>query len=61
MAKKRTVGRPSLGAQPTNVRLTEDLRERIRALVGDRGMAQFIRDAVEHELDRQEKAAKNHG
>lgn len=58
MAKTKTVGRPALGGYPTNVRLTEDLRERIRSLVGDRGMAQFIRDAIEHELERREKAAK---
>ena len=58
MAKKKPIGRPSLGGYATNVRLTEDLRERIRVLVGDRGMAQFIRDAIEHELDRREKSAK---
>jgi predicted DNA-binding protein len=38
------------------VRLSEEVRERIRAIVGDSGMAAFIREAVERELKRREKA-----
>lgn len=52
----RRMGRPSLGIKPTLVRLSEEVRERIRALVGDSGMAAFIREAVERELKRREKA-----
>lgn len=44
-----------MGIKPTQVRLSEEIRERIRALVGDNGMAQFIREAVERELKRREK------
>jgi hypothetical protein len=36
------------------VGLTEDVRKRIIALVGLRRMAQFIREAVERELQRRE-------
>lgn len=49
-------GRPSLGVQPTVVRLSNETRERIRALVGDRGMSKFIREAVDRELDQRERA-----
>ena len=51
----RRMGRPPLGIKPTLVRLSEEVRERIRALVGDSGMAGFIREAVERELTRREK------
>jgi len=49
------MGRPPLNAKMTAVRLSEETRERIRALVGDSGMAGFIREAVERELTRREK------
>lgn len=49
------MGRPPLGFKATQVRLPDDLRARISALVGDKGMAQFIRAAIERELDRREK------
>lgn len=49
------MGRPPLGNVATQVRLPEEVRERIRALVGEKGMAQFIREAVERELKRREK------
>lgn len=52
----RPMGRPPLGIKPTLVRLSDEVRERIRALVGDSGMAAFIREAVERELARREKA-----
>jgi len=51
----RRMGRPPLGIRSTNVRISEEIRERIRALVGDQGMAQFIREAIERELRRREK------
>lgn len=51
----RRMGRPPLGIKPTQVRLSEEVRERIRKLVGDNGMAQFIREAIERELKRREK------
>lgn len=46
--------KPSLGVKPTQVRLTEEQRQRIEALVGTYGMAKFIREAVERELERRE-------
>lgn len=52
----RRMGRPPLGVKETKVRLTDEQRERIVALVGNQGMAQFIREAVERELKRREKA-----
>ncbi len=51
----RRMGRPPLGNKPTLVRLSEEVRERIRDLVGDSGMAAFIREAIERELKRREK------
>lgn len=51
----RRMGRPPLGIKPTQVRLSEEVRERIRDLAGDSGMAQFIREAIERELRRLEK------
>lgn len=51
------MGRPPLGVKPTVVRLAEDVRQRITALVGKSGMAGFIREAVEAELARRETAS----
>ena len=51
----RRMGRPPLGVKETKVRLTEAQRDRIRELVGEQGMAQFIREAIERELKRREK------
>lgn len=48
------MGRPPMQVKATVVRLPEEIRERIRLLVGDSGMAQFIREAVERELKRRE-------
>jgi predicted DNA-binding protein len=53
---ERRMGRPSLGVKETKVRLTKEQRDRIRVLVGKQGMAAFIREAVERELKRREKA-----
>lgn len=37
------------------IKLTRDALDRIREIVGEQGMASFIRDAVERELKRREK------
>jgi Arc/MetJ-type ribon-helix-helix transcriptional regulator len=52
---RRGMGRPPLGVKETKVRLTEDQRDEIRELVGEQGMAAFIREAVERELKRRRK------
>ncbi len=46
------MGRPPLGMKPTTVRLTAETLRRIAALVGNRRIASFIREAVENELQR---------
>jgi len=46
-----------MGIKPTQVRLSGEAKARIRALVGDSGMAKFIREAVEAELVRREREA----
>lgn len=51
----RRMGRPPLGIKPTQVRLAEEDRERIRGLVGDTGMASFIREAIAEKLRREER------
>lgn len=53
----RRMGRPALGVRATKIRLSDDVRKRIEALVGDRGMAEFVRQAVEAHLERVEAAA----
>ncbi|NEU94840.1 hypothetical protein FNJ47_03115 [Bradyrhizobium sp. UFLA 03-164] len=53
--KLRWVTGEVLGIKPTLVRLSEEVRKRIRDLVGEQGMDQFIGDAVERELKRREK------
>ena len=50
------MGRPPLQVKETKVRLTDEQRQRIAALVGTYGMAAFIREAVEAELQRRENA-----
>lgn len=57
-ATSRRMGRPPLNIKPTMVRLSAGVRERIRKLVGDSGMAGFIREAIERELDRREPPSK---
>ena len=52
------MGRPALNVRSTNVRISEEVRERIRKLVGEQGMAQFIREAIERELKRREAKQK---
>lgn len=39
----------------TGVRLTEEVRQRIEALVGPNRMAAFIREAIDAELERRER------
>jgi len=48
------MGRPPLGMKPTTIRLSADTIRRIEALVGNRRVALFIREAVENELQRRE-------
>lgn len=50
------MGRPSLGVRSTLVRLPIGLGERIDALVGAQRRAAFIREVVEREVERLEKA-----
>lgn len=54
-ATSAAVGRPSLGVKPTLVRLPEGMAERIDAIAGPNRRAEFIRQAVEKELKRQER------
>lgn len=46
------MGRPPLNVKETKVRLTDDQRARITALVGPNRMAVFIREAIEEKLKR---------
>lgn len=48
----RTMGRPPLFNQKTTVRVPPDAMARIVELRGSRGVAQFIREAVEEKLAR---------
>lgn len=58
----RRMGRPPLNKDSkttlTGIRLTDDTRERIIALVGRNQMAAFIREAIEEALTRREQAMK---
>lgn len=49
------MGRPPLGMKPTTVRLPVETIRKIEALVGNRRIAGFIREAVENELRRRER------
>ncbi|MGI4800872.1 MAG: hypothetical protein ACRYG8_43985 [Janthinobacterium lividum] len=51
------MGRPPLNVKETKVRLSEDARQRIEALVGPNRMAVFIREAVDEVLQRREREA----
>lgn len=53
------MGRPPLNVKETKVRLTDEQRARIEALVGPNRMAAFIREAVENELRRREEVASD--
>jgi Arc/MetJ-type ribon-helix-helix transcriptional regulator len=52
------MGRPPMNVKPTMVRLTHETRERIKALVGDNRMSEFIREAVDREIKRRERATE---
>lgn len=52
--KAPRMGRPPLNVKETKVRLTDEQRTRIEALVGTYGMAKFIREAIDRELERRE-------
>jgi len=52
---QEAMGRPPLGMKPTTVRLPVETIRKIEALVGNRRIASFIREAVENELRRREK------
>lgn len=54
----RRMGRPPMDLEETKVRLNAGTKQRIAALVGENRMAVFIREAVEAELIRREKAKK---
>lgn len=49
------MGRPPMQVKATVVRLPIESIKRIDALVGKNRMAEFIREAVERELKRQER------
>jgi len=51
------MGRPPMNVKPVLVRLPDGVPERIDALVGPQKRAEFIRDAIERELKRREKAS----
>jgi metal-responsive CopG/Arc/MetJ family transcriptional regulator len=56
------MGRPSLDVTPTVVRLSKAVLARIDAIMdGKSRRAVFIREAVERELARRERAAKREG
>lgn len=48
------MGRPPLKLEETKVRLSLDTKDRIKALVGNYGIAAFIREAIDNELARRE-------
>lgn len=53
------MGRPPIpNAKITSVRLPDETRARIIALVGQQRMAGFIREAVEAALDRHDRAER---
>lgn len=56
----RRMGRPPLSkksdTKPVLVRLTEAITERIDELAGPNRRAEFIREAVEREIKRRERA-----
>lgn len=53
------MGRPPLNVKETKVRLTDEQRQRIEAIVGPNRMAAFIREAVENELETRERITRN--
>ncbi|APY13102.1 hypothetical protein BKD02_01210 [Brucella sp. 09RB8910] len=52
------MGRPPLNVKPILVRLPVDVVERIDAIISNGRRAEFIREAVQNELDRRETVKK---
>lgn len=52
------MGRPPLNVKPTVVRLTQEALDRIENAVGPNKRAEFIREAVDNELERREAATQ---
>jgi predicted transcriptional regulator len=50
------MGRPPLNVKPILVRLPDGIAERIDVLAGKNRRAEFIREAVEREIKRRERA-----
>jgi predicted DNA-binding protein len=54
------MGRPPLSKKSetvkTTIRMTEEIRDRIAAVTDENGIAEFIREAIERELKRRERA-----
>jgi metal-responsive CopG/Arc/MetJ family transcriptional regulator len=48
------MGRPPLNMRPIPVRISEEVVQRIDAIVGTHQRAKFIREAIERELERRE-------
>lgn len=53
-AKPARMGRKPLNVKEIKIRLTEEQRARIEALVGTYGIARWIREAVDEKLERSE-------
>lgn len=53
------MGRPPLNVKPILVRLPEDMPERIDAIVGKNKRAEFIREALDRELERRERLIRD--
>jgi metal-responsive CopG/Arc/MetJ family transcriptional regulator len=49
------MGRPPLNMRPIPVRISEEVVQRIDALVGTHQRAKFIREAIARELERRER------
>ena len=50
------MGRPPLNVKPTVVRLTPEALDRIERVAGPGKRSEFVREAVDNELDRREAA-----
>lgn len=48
------MGRPPMNVKETKVRLADETRQRIEAIVGPNRVAAFIREAVKNELFKRE-------
>jgi metal-responsive CopG/Arc/MetJ family transcriptional regulator len=60
-ASDARMGRPSLGVKYTAIRLSPDVLAKIDALAGVGKRSEFIREAVERELERRGKGSPNTG